>query len=119
MRLIASILLLVMSLLTVQPLVATTCRKMQTESCCKKTETKSCCAKKAKDTCKKEKSEGKCCGDGICTACACCLVATIEKAGFAFTSSAEIKSLLFVQDKNALAGHLNSPFQPPELLTAA
>jgi hypothetical protein len=120
MRFIASILLLVIGLLTMQPLVAGTCRKMKTESCCKKkAETKSCCAKKDKNTCKKEKAQGKCCGDGICTACACCLLATVEKAGFAFTSPAQENALLFMQGKNALTGHLNTLFQPPEFLAAA
>ncbi|HWY39146.1 MAG TPA: hypothetical protein VNY73_11340 [Bacteroidia bacterium] len=116
MRVLSFILLFVISLLTVQPVVAVTCLKAKTESCCKKETKKSCCTKKDKRSCKKEKEQGNCCCCNICMACACCLIATMETSSVTFTSQVKKNNLAHTQNRNALAGFLSSPFQPPEII---
>ena len=118
MRSVAYILLFVISFLTVQPLVAASCKKAKTENCCSK-KAKSCCSKKEKGSCKKEKEEGGCCSKGVCGSCmtcACCLIATLEKASDWFVSETMNKDLINTLNKNAHQGFLPSPFQPPEHL---
>ena len=114
MKIIATILLFIICSLTVQPMVASVCKKVKTESCCKK-ETKSCCTKKDKKSCKKDKEEGNCCGSGTCTMCGCCcFVTTVEKGNFSFARNSENTGLHILKNKNSLSGFLSSPFQPPE-----
>jgi hypothetical protein len=116
MKIIATIMLFLICSLTVQPLVASVCKKAKTESCGTK-KAKNCCEKKEKKSCKKEKGEDGCCSGAMCNTCmtcCCCFGATIEKSSLGFIRNSEKNNLALVQNENARSGFLSSPFQPPE-----
>jgi hypothetical protein len=117
MRAIASILVLWLSLLTVQPVIAEVCIRMQPESCCNDR-----CAKENMPCKSDDEESGKCCMSGVCnpcSICSCCFGATIEKENFRFIPNIQQSGRIVSNQEEALQGFLSSPFQPPEFFDGA